>query len=132
MLADNTAAAPSPHNATAQSPKASGHGILSLAIRDKAVLYAAYMPFIRNGGLFIPTNKVFAPGDEVFMLLKLMDEAEKIPVAGTVVWVTPQGAQGNRAAGIGIQFKDPEGEARRKIESVLAGQLNSDKQTHTL
>lgn len=30
------------------------NGILSLTIKDKSVLYAAYMPFIRNGGLFIP------------------------------------------------------------------------------
>ena len=82
------------------------NGILSLAIKDKAVLYAAYMPFIRNGGLFIPTKKEYELGDEVFMLLNLMDEAEKIPVAGKVVWMTPKGAQGNRAAGIGVQFND--------------------------
>ncbi|HMW49097.1 MAG TPA: hypothetical protein PKC70_12430, partial [Cellvibrionaceae bacterium] len=60
------------------------NGILSLTIRDKAVLYAAYMPFIKNGGLFIPTNKSYSLGDEVFMLLNLMDEPEKIPVAGKV------------------------------------------------
>lgn len=45
------------------------NGILSLTIKDKSVLYAAYMPFIRNGGLFIPTNKNYKLGDEVFMLL---------------------------------------------------------------
>lgn len=115
-----------------EKPRPAGHGILSLTIRDQAVLYAAYMPFIKNGGLFIPTSKVFVPGDEVFMLLKLMDEPDKIPVAGKVIWVTPRGAQGNRAAGIGVQFNDPDGVAKRKIESVLAGQLESDKQTHTL
>lgn len=64
------------------------NGILSLTIKDKSVLYAAYMPFIRNGGLFIPTNKTYKLGDEVFMLLNLMDEPEKIPVAGKVVWIT--------------------------------------------
>lgn len=67
------------------------NGILSLTIKDKSVLYAAYMPFIRNGGLFIPTNKSYKLGDEVFMLLNLMDEPEKIPVAGKVVWITPKG-----------------------------------------
>ena len=82
------------------------NGILSLTIKDKSVLYAAYMPFIKNGGLFIPTNKVYKLGDEVFMLLNLMDEQEKIPVAGKVIWITPKGAQGNRAAGIGVQFGD--------------------------
>lgn len=67
------------------------NGILSLNIKDKSVLYAAYMPFIKNGGLFIPTNKSYRLGDEVFMLLNLMDEAEKIPVAGKVAWITPKG-----------------------------------------
>ena len=77
-------------NPTAPGPR---NGILSLTIKDKSVLYAAYMPFVKHGGLFIPTNKNYRLGDEVFMLLNLMDEAEKIPVAGRVVWVTPKGAQ---------------------------------------
>ena len=75
----NEPASPGPRN-----------GILSLTIKDKSVLYAAYMPFIKNGGLFIPTNKSYKLGDEVFMLLNLMDEAEKIPVAGRVTWITPK------------------------------------------
>jgi type IV pilus assembly protein PilZ len=108
------------------------NGILSLTIKDKAVLYAAYMPFVKNGGMFIPTNKSYKLGDEVFMLLSLMDEPEKIPVAGKVVWVTPKGAQGNRAAGIGVQFSDQDNTAINKIETYLAGMLNSDKPTHTM
>ena len=68
-------------------------GVLSLTIKDRAVLYAAYMPFIQNGGLFVPTNKQYALGDEVFILLSLMDEAEKIPITGQVVWITPKGAR---------------------------------------
>jgi type IV pilus assembly protein PilZ len=107
-------------------------GILSLTIKDKAVLYAAYMPFVSRGGMFIPTSKSYKLGDEVFMLLSLMDEAEKIPVAGKVVWVTPKGAQGNRAAGIGVQFSDQDNTAVNKIETYLAGMLSSDKPTHTM
>lgn len=108
------------------------NGILSLTIRDKAVLYAAYMPFIQNGGLFIPTNKSYNLGDEVFMLLNLMDEPEKIPVAGKVVWITPKGAQGNRAAGIGVQFSGEDDSAANKIETYLAGSIESDRPTHTM
>jgi type IV pilus assembly protein PilZ len=108
-------------------------GILSLTIKDKSALYAAYMPFVKGGGLFIPTKKRYNVGDEVFMLLSLMDEPEKIPVAGKIVWITPFGAQGNRAAGIGVQFSDQdEGAARNKIEGFLAGALDSDRPTHTL
>ncbi len=108
------------------------HGILTLTIKDKAVLYAAYMPFIKNGGLFIPTAKNYQLGDEVFLLLNLMDEVEKIPVAGKVCWITPKGAQGNRAAGIGVQFNDDAENARNKIETYLAGSITSDRQTHTM
>ena len=68
------------------------NGILSLTIKDKSVLYAAYMPFIKNGGLFIPTNKSYKLGDEVFMLLSLMEEPEKIPVAGKVVRMSFNGS----------------------------------------
>jgi type IV pilus assembly protein PilZ len=111
---------------------AARNGILSLTIRDKAVLYAAYMPFVENGGLFIPTNKSYNLGDEVFMLLSLMDESEKIPVAGKVIWITPKGAQGNRAAGIGVQFNGEDAVANNKIENYLAGSLESDRPTHTM
>ncbi|KHL67738.1 MULTISPECIES: PilZ domain-containing protein [Pseudomonas] len=116
---------------TTPSPGAR-NGILSLTIKDKAVLYAAYMPFIKGGGLFIPTSKTYRLGDEVFLLLNLMDEPEKIPVAGRVAWITPRGAQGNRAAGVGVQFNESDNIARNKIETYLAGALKSDRVTHTL
>jgi type IV pilus assembly protein PilZ len=47
--------------------------------------------------------------------------------------VTPQGAPGGRAPGIGIQFSEKDsGAARAKIETLLAGQIQSDKPTHTM
>ena len=107
-------------------------GILSLTIKDKAVLYATYMPYVKNGGLFIPTTNNYQMGEEVFMLLKLMDEVEKIPVAGRVVWITPQGAQGNKVAGVGVQFTGDDDTARNKIETYLAGAVSSDRLTHTM
>ena len=114
------------------SPPKQG-GILTLTIRDKTALYSAYMPFVTNGGIFVPTNKNYQIGEEVFMLMTLMDEKEKIPVAGRVIWVTPKGAQGNRLAGIGVQFSDQDGGAvRNKIETYLAGALKSDRATYTM
>lgn len=108
-------------------------GVLSLSIKDKNALYAAYMPYLKNGGIFVPSTKSYRIGSEVFMLLTLMDSKEKIPVAGHVVWVTPQGAQGNRAAGIGIHFSDKDsGTARNKIEALLGGALKSERPTHTM
>jgi type IV pilus assembly protein PilZ len=107
-------------------------GILSLTIKDKPVLYAAYMPFLQNGGLFVPTSKEYSIGDDIFMLLTLMEEPEKIPIAGRVVWITPAGAQGNRQAGIGVQFSEQDAAANAKIENHLGGALNSERHTHTM
>lgn len=113
--------------------RAQRQGILSLTIRDKSALYAAYMPFIKNGGLFIPTEKPYKLGDEVFMLLTLMDSEGKLPIAGKVVWITPRGAQGNKATGIGVQFSElDKGATKSKIETQLAGALESERPTHTM
>ena len=120
----------SPAPATRQPNKP---GLLTLTIKDKSALYLAYMPFVRNGGLFIPTNSNYRLGDEVFMLLNLMGEDEKLPVAGRVIWMTPKGAQGKRTAGIGVQFSEQDrGNTQRKIEAYLAGALGGDKATHTM
>jgi len=117
----------------AATPNSARQGILSLSIKEKNALYAAYMPFVINGGLFIPTKRAYELGEEVFLLLNLMEETERLPIAGKIIWITPQGAEGYRAAGIGVQFSDQDGGlARGKIENYLAGSLDSDRPTHTM
>jgi type IV pilus assembly protein PilZ len=117
-------------NAQANLPKPS---VLSLAIKEKAALYAAYMPYVKGGGLFIPTEKHYKMGDEVFMLLSLLDDPLKLKVVGHVVWMTTV-AQPNRPKGIGVQFSEKDGgmEVRNKIEGLLGGALKSTRPTHTM
>jgi type IV pilus assembly protein PilZ len=107
--------------------------VLSLAIKEKAALYAAYMPFLRNGGIFVPTNRPYQLGDEVYLILTLMDDPTKLPVAGKVVWISPAGA-GGRQAGIGVHFPGDETgiNARRRIEDLLGAALKSPRPTHTI
>lgn len=109
-------------------------GVLSLSIKEKSALFAAYMPFLKGGGLFIPTNKTYKLGEEVYMLLSLMEDPAKLPVSGKVVWITPQSAHGNRVQGIGVQFAANESgnSARNKIEGLLGGSLKSPRPTHTM
>lgn len=108
-------------------------GVMSLTIRDKATLHACYMPFLKNGGLFIPTDQVFELGDEVFLLLNLMDEAQRYSVTGKVVWINPKATSGQRPAGVGIQFKGIEGEKlQAKIEVYLQDFANPDAPVHTM
>jgi type IV pilus assembly protein PilZ len=119
---------------TQKSQAASRPGVLSLNIREKSALYAAYMPALKGGGIFIPTNKSYHIGDDVFMLLSLLGDPNKLPVAGRVVWITPAGTQGNKVQGIGVQFNsDDSGTAARvKIEGLLGGYLHSSRPTHTM
>lgn len=108
-------------------------GLLTLNVREKNALYLSYMSFIKNGGLFIPTTREYRLGDEVIILLTLMDDPERLSVAGKVVWMTPQGAQGKRVQGIGVQFSAQNGGVvQKKIEVHLVGLLNTDRPTHTL
>ena len=60
-------------------------GILSLAVKDKAALYGSYMPYLKNGGIFVATGKRYFLGDEVFLLLTLPESGERLPVAGKVL-----------------------------------------------
>jgi len=121
-------------------PGASGAGavarpsVLSLPIKEKAALYAAYMPFLTNGGIFVPTNKSYKIGDEIYLILTLMDDPTKYPIAGKVAWVTPAGANNNKAQGIGVHFAaDDSGQrVKLRIEELLGAALRSSRATHTL
>jgi type IV pilus assembly protein PilZ len=115
----------------AQLPRPS---VLSLAIKEKAALYAAYMPFLKNGGVFVPTSKPYKLGDEIYLILTLMDDPNKYPIAGKVAWITPVSANNNKAQGIGVHFPaDESGQrARLRIEEILGAALRSSRATHTL
>ncbi len=107
--------------------------ILHYRFQDKASLYGAYMPFIENGGIFITTSWRYKLGDDIFLVLGLPEAPDGLPIAGKVVWITPPGAEGNHAVGIGIQFgPQDKGAARRTIETLLAGLLGSDRPTLTM
>jgi type IV pilus assembly protein PilZ len=110
-----------------------GGGMLNHHIKDVQTLYMSYLPFLKNGGLFVPIERDYKLGEEVFILLTLFDGAEKIPVAGKVAWINPKGTSGGRPAGIGVHFADVDnGATRNKIETALAGMLRSEKPTHTM
>ena len=73
--------------------------------------------FSANRWFICADNETVSASDEVFLLLTLMDEPEKLPVAGRVVWITQEGTQGNRQADIGIEFSDEDVMINAKIEN---------------
>jgi len=124
--------------ATESSPStlqsASRPSILSLVINEKAALYSAYMPFLKHGGIFVPTNKTYKLGDEIYLVLTLLDDPNKYPIAGSVAWITPSTAGNNKAQGIGVHFSSDESGTRLKqrIEELLGSAVRSTQHTHTL
>ncbi|CAH0441931.1 PilZ domain-containing protein [Ralstonia pseudosolanacearum] len=108
-------------------------GILSLAIKDEAGLYAAYMPFLKNGGIFVPTQRPYRIGEEVFLVLSLLDRPQKYQVAGRVAWITPVGTP-SRTPGIGVHLgeDEPGRNLRRVVEELLSKHLGSSRPTQTL
>jgi type IV pilus assembly protein PilZ len=109
-------------------------GVFTLVIRSKAALYAAWIPLLKGGGIFIPSSKPHTLGEEILILLTLLDDPNKIPLQGNVAWINPVHTTGNRPQGIGVQLADSEvaRELKKKVEGLLAGALQSSRPTHTL
>ena len=108
--------------------------VIQLAIKEKAALYAAYIPLFSDGGIFIPSTKEYTLGDDVYLLLSLPNDVQRYPVAGKVAWITPPQAANNRAQGVGVQFPPDEKSRilKAKIEEILGTSLNSGRSTQTL
>lgn len=108
--------------------------VIQLAIKEKAALYAAYIPLFIEGGIFIPTAREYKLGDDIYVLLSLPDDPQRYPVAGKVAWVTPAKAAGSRTQGVGIQFpRDEKSKLLKiKIEEILGAALGSDRPTQTI
>jgi type IV pilus assembly protein PilZ len=108
--------------------------VIQLAIKEKAALYAAYIPLFSTGGLFIPTTRDYQLGDAIYVLISLPDDSQRYPVAGKVAWVTPAKATNNRTQGVGVVFPDEEKSAalRLRIEEILGTHLVSDRATQTI
>ena len=116
------------------APSTPRPSVIQLAIKEKAALYAAYIPLFADGGVFIPTARDYKLGDDVYVLLSLPEDPQRYPVAGKVAWVTPPRAAANRTQGVGVRF--PADEKSRmlklKIEEILGGHLASERPTQTI
>ncbi|HEY9094335.1 MAG: PilZ domain-containing protein [Burkholderiaceae bacterium] len=122
----------STHPSTA-SP-AARPSVIQLSIKEKAALYAAYIPMFSDGGIFIPSSRDYRLGDDVYVLLSLPDDPQRYPVAGKVAWVTPSKASAGRTQGVGIRFPadDKSRQLKLKIEEILGSALASERPTQTI
>jgi type IV pilus assembly protein PilZ len=121
------------NNQQAGAADKSRNAVISIAIKDKQALYMSYMPFVKNGGLFVPTKKDYNLGDEMFLLVKIMDELDPVHISGKVIWISPPGALGNRPRGVGVQFMGDDARSTvNLIESKLGASISLTRSTHTM
>jgi len=108
--------------------------VIQLVFREKGALYAAYMPLLTDGGLFVPTTREYKLGEDIYLLLSLPDDPQRFPVAGKVAWITPPNTSGGRTQGVGVRFPNDEKsrQLKIKIEEILGTSISSSKPTQTL
>jgi type IV pilus assembly protein PilZ len=108
--------------------------VIQLVFREKGALYAAYMPLLADGGVFVPTTRDYRLGEDIYLLLSLPDDTQRYPVAGKVAWITPANASGGRTQGVGVRFPTDEKSKvlRLKIEELLGTSIASSKPTQTI
>lgn len=95
-------------------------------------LYQSYMPFVKNGGVFVRTTEHFELGTDIELQILLPDSLEPSTVVGKICWVTPVGAQNGTPAGIGISFVEDTENTRSQIENSIGRLLNSSDPTLTM
>ena len=99
------------------------------SFKDKTILLAAYMPFVKNGGLFLKGVSL-TMGAMVGVLVDIPGESMKFGLDGKVVWVN---AAGNNL-GVGVQFAESPSllQFKMKVDVLLAGLDRTKSPTHTL
>ncbi|NMP15555.1 PilZ domain-containing protein [Thalassotalea sp. Y01] len=103
-----------------------------LEFKNERELYMAYMPFLKQGGLFVKTPEQFELGDEIHLTVTLPGQLESVELNGSVCWITPHGAQNGTEPGVGVAFVNDENNVRSQIESNLGRMLNSKEPTYTM
>jgi type IV pilus assembly protein PilZ len=125
---------PTSRAAVAPAAPSARPSVIQLVFREKGALYAAYIPLLTDGGLFVPTTRDYKLGEDIYLLLSLPDDPQRYPVAGKVAWITPPNASGGRTQGVGVRFPGDEKTRllKLRIEEILGTAISSSKPTQTV
>jgi type IV pilus assembly protein PilZ len=133
-MSDRDSTSPAPLTLLSVPQAVSRPAVIQLVFKEKGALYAAYIPSLREGGVFVPTSRDYRLGDDIYLLLRLPDDPQRYPVAGKVAWLTPANASGGRTQGVGVCFPVDEKSRvlRMRIEQTLGTAISSSKPTQTI
>lgn len=107
----------------------------TVIMADKKELYRSYMPFINGGALFIQFNEEITPakiqpGQKVFLVFSMLDNKQKIPIQGKVVWISKYGV----VKGFGVALGDsaPMRALKENIENNITELMSKKEATYTM
>ncbi len=104
--------------------------VLQLTINNKTSLHASYMPFLKGGGLFVPTNTEYHFGDEIIVITSIVYLDKKIAIPGKVAWISPKGGASSQQ-GVGVMFSGPtKMKIKLAIESILGDLVGKPSLNH--
>lgn len=96
-------------------------------------LKKAYMDFVREGGIFVPTEAAFHLGDLVTVVLTLPEDEQTYTFTSDVIWITPKHTSGNGDhAGIGLQCSESQGDAFQKSVIALISEIEVTAESDTM
>lgn len=96
---------------------------IRIKFSDLPTLAACYMPFITNGGLFIPGSRDIAAGSRVVVQLSVPD-LPPVMFSSDVIWLSPPGMPGNKPPGFAVQLPGSASNLRQKLDN-MADMLNN-------
>lgn len=109
-----------------KSPDNAPRKLLHITITEPEVLRRCYLPFLRNGGLFVPTDEPYSLRQQLFLVLKLPGAMQVQGVLTRVACLTPAQAHDGRVMGVGLAFPEAAQALNNHIESLIAMPPDAD------
>ncbi|WP_017444737.1 PilZ domain-containing protein [Gayadomonas joobiniege] len=95
-------------------------------------LYKSYLPFTKDGGLYVKTSRKYDIGVQLTLSVMLPSNVEPVVVSGVVCWITPAASHSNLPQGVGVAFSAENNGLKERIETILGPMMNSYEPTFTM
>lgn len=92
---------------------------------DLPSLKRAFMPFVVNGGIFIPTQNDYQLGNFIKATITLPESKHDYTFTGEVIWISPKSSHNH--PGIGITCDGDEGRAFKMATMEMLSELKGDE-----
>lgn len=107
----------------------------NITIDDKKELYKCYLPFIKDGGIFIPfgedvnADNIY-PGMSILLLLTVIEPKNRVSISAKVVWIQKTGSV--KGYGISLGTGAPAKSLKDYIEMTVSDLAQKKEPTYTI